>query len=229
MKQEYALITGAGNDLGKFFAKELAQRGVNLILSALPGEKIEMYCHQLRSDYSIETRTWKGDLAEKVHVLQLAKWVKENYPVNMLINNAGIDRMAAFEEASLKWINKAILLNIRAAALLTHQLIPVLKTNKPACVLNVTSIAGSAFVNGDQIVYSASSAFVSHFSRGLHEELKHSGIFVSAISPRSDRFKGNLKFLPKTKLQTDKINIQPVEFSIQTIINYWFKKRQSAH
>jgi short-subunit dehydrogenase len=100
----------------------------------------------------------------------------------MLINNAGIGGTSEFEKTNGSLINNIILLNVRATALLTHQLLPLLKQNQPAWILNVASMASFSPI-GYKTVYPASKVFVLSFSRGLHEELKGSGVFVSVVHP----------------------------------------------
>ncbi len=181
-EKEYALITGAGKGLGKAFATELAQRNINVLLTALPGENLDEFCEKLSADYGIEADFMECDLTSEAEIARLVQWVKANYPVNILINNAGIGGTAEFETADAAMINNIILLNIRATALLTHQLLPLLRFHKPAWILNVGSMASFSPI-GYKTVYPASKAFVLHFSRGLREELKDSGVFVSVVHP----------------------------------------------
>lgn len=66
--------------------------------------------------------------------------------------------------------------------MLTHQLLPLLKRHKQAWVLNVSSMASFSPI-GYKTVYPASKVFILNFSRGLFEELKNSGVFVSVVHP----------------------------------------------
>src|SRR5690625_1841973 len=104
-EKEYALITGAGKGLGKAFAKELAQKNINLLLTSLPGEGLEEYCICLSAKYKIETDFIECDLTDKSEILRVVCWVKENYPLNILINNVGIGGTAEFEHASLSLVD----------------------------------------------------------------------------------------------------------------------------
>jgi len=181
-QKEYALITGAGKGLGKAFATELAQRNINVLLTALPGENLSGFCEKLSSDHNIISDFIECDLTKEKEIQRLVEWVKEHFPLNILINNAGIGGTAEFEKADKTLIDNIILLNVRTTALLTHQLLPVLKKNRPAWVLNVASMASLSPI-GYKTVYPASKAFVVNFSRGLSQELKHSGVFVSVVYP----------------------------------------------
>jgi len=178
----YALITGAGRGLGRAFATELACRGNNVLLTALPGENLDLFCKKLQIKYRIQARFFECDLTREEEINRLVDWIKNNFAVNLLINNAGIGGTSEFEKTHCSLINNIILLNVRATALLTHQLLPLLKQHQPSWILNVASMASFSPI-GYKTVYPASKVFVLNFSRGLYEELKGSGVFVSVVHP----------------------------------------------
>lgn len=181
-KELYALVTGASKGLGRSFATELAKRGQNILLAALPGENLHELCTALEEKYHIKARGFECNLTLEEDVSRLIKWIKENYTINLLINNAGIGGTSEFLKTKFDLINNIILLNVRATVMLTHQLLPLLKRNKQAWILNVSSMASFSPI-GYKTVYPASKVFILHFSRGLYEELKSSGIFVSVVHP----------------------------------------------
>jgi short-subunit dehydrogenase len=180
--KSYALITGASRGLGKAFASELAGRGWNVLLTALPGEDLQSFCNHLEKTFPIEAKFLECNLTDRAEIDRLTTWIKDNYPINLLINNAGKGGTSEFEKASIHQIEEIILLNVRAPAMLSHQLLPLLKKNKPAWILNVSSMACFSPI-GYKTVYPASKAFVRDFSQGLYQELKDSGVFVSVVHP----------------------------------------------
>jgi len=180
--EPYALITGASNGLGKEIAYEFAQRGNNLILVSLPGENLDNYCKDLEFKYKIKVRYYETDLTKENSPVELAKWVKDHFSVNILVNNAGVGGSRLFEDSSVEYLDTIILLNIRALTLITRLLLTELKKHNPAYILNVASIAAFSPIPY-KTVYPASKAFVYSFSRSLHEELKGSTVRISVISP----------------------------------------------
>lgn len=178
----FALITGAGRGLGRAFARELASREYNVLLTALPGENLSAFCRNLESRYHIEAHFLECDLTRENEINRLIDWIRPNFALNLLVNNAGIGGSSEFERTHYSRINDIILLNVRATALLTHQLLPVLRQNRPSWVLNVSSMASFSPI-GYKTVYPASKVFVLNFSRGLHEELRGSGVSVSVVHP----------------------------------------------
>jgi len=182
MKTQYALITGASQGLGKAFAYELAQRGINCILVGLPHQDLMALAAHLSKSYAIDCHFYETDLTEKSNILALTTWVNEQFNVFLLINNAGIGGSKRFEEADLNYIDNMIQLNVAAPVLLTHQLMKNLGNQKQSYVLNVSSMAAFSPI-GYKTVYPASKTFIHHFTRGLYQEKIDSNIFFSVVNP----------------------------------------------
>ncbi len=182
MNKEFALVTGASKGLGKAFAIELSKRKINTILISLPKEGLCEFTSQLKKEYHVEAVYRETDLTKKENVVNLAKWVNENYAVNILINNAGAGGSKKFIEADVDYIDMIIQLNVMLTAVLTHQILPNLLKQNKSYILNVSSMAAFSPM-GYKTVYPASKTFVYNFTRGLQQELKDTNVFVSVVSP----------------------------------------------
>ena len=179
--RKYALITGASTGLGKALAVECGKLGMNLVLTALPGEGIKSLGEQISACYNIDVHTFETDLTEIGAVEQFSMEIA-NFDVNILINNAGVGGTKSFLEATPAYIDQIVLLNMRALVLLTRLLLPVLKKQEKAYILNIASMASFGPMPF-KTVYPASKAFVYSFSRGLNAEFKGTGIQVSVAHP----------------------------------------------
>lgn len=180
--EKYALITGASQGLGKAIACELASQNINLLLVSLEGEGLEQLRNELREQYQVDVQYFETDFKVQESVYEVAGWAIKQGPISILINNAGIGGTKAFENASPDYLDTIIQVNVRAMTMLTRLLLPELKKQEKAYILNVASMASfSPFAY--KTVYPASKAFVYSFSRGLHEELKRTNVFVSVIHP----------------------------------------------
>lgn len=179
--QNYTLITGSSQGLGKAFAEICARKGQNLILISLPNENNGKTAKELEEKYSIEAIQYEVDLTTKEDLQKVVDFVK-NYKINMLINNAGIGGSHRFEDVSLDYLNNIVLLNIISLVSLTHQLLPILRQQEEAYILNISSLAAFAPMPY-KTVYPASKAFVYSFSRGLESELRDSNIHVAVAHP----------------------------------------------
>lgn len=177
----FALVTGASQGLGKAMALELAKRKINLLLVALPGEGVEPLAAQL-AGLGVEAHFYETDLSRRENVLKLTDWVNQNFSVGILINNAGRGGTRSMLAADAEYVDGIVQLNIAAPALITHQLLPNLLRQNNAYILNVSSMAAFSPI-GFKTVYPASKRFIRHFSLGLRQELKGTGVSVSVVCP----------------------------------------------
>ncbi|WP_207422203.1 SDR family NAD(P)-dependent oxidoreductase [Desertivirga brevis] len=179
----YALITGGSKGVGKYLAIELAKRGYNLILVARSATDLQLLKQELEGQLPIEVKIKALDLTKHENICQLGEWIRSGeFPVSVLVNNAGFGLYGEFEHQSLDEVGSMLDLNVKSLVSLTHHLLPVLKGQKNAHILNVASTAAfqaMPFMG----VYAASKAFVLSFSRALRYELKHSKINVSCLCP----------------------------------------------
>ena len=211
-QKKYTLITGASCGLGKEFAIECARRGHNLILTALPGEQINKTGQQLARQFEVDVVAFEADLTKREEVLSLTGIINDNYNIDILINNAGLGGALPFSEASPEYIEKIILLNTYALVMITRLLLPNLKKQGKAYILNIASLAAFSPMPY-KIVYPASKAFVYSFSRSLYAELKGTGVSVSVSHPGgmktnaevSQRINNHHKWISSTTLSAQKV------------------------
>lgn len=221
-KKTFAVITGASQGLGRYLALELAHRGYNLILVALPNENLQQVAVEAQT-LGVETFYHEADLTLKENILSLTKWINQNFEVSLLINNAGRGGTQSFTDCSVDYIDSIIQLNVMATTIMTHQLLPNLKRQENAFILNVSSMAAFSPI-GFKTVYPASKRFIQHFSRGLYQELKGTNVFVSVAHP------GPMKTNKDVSLRIDKqgrlgrIGLLSPDKAARICINRLFKK-----
>ena len=177
------LITGASSGLGAEFARQCARRGEEVLLVARRearlaelAREIGDRAHYLCADLSV---------AEAPEAL-MREAAARGLHVSTLINNAGFGLAGRFVSLPLDRQREMIDLNVRALVALTHLVLPAMIVRKQGAILNVASTA--AFQPGPGFgVYFASKAFVLSFSEALHQELKRTGVKVSALCPGPTR------------------------------------------
>ncbi len=180
--ERYSLVTGASSGLGKCFAEELAKCGNNVLLVSLKDQGLKETSIQLAEKYQVHTAFYECDLSQPVQLNEMIEWVKSHYQIDTLINNAGIGAACEFSKCSPIFISKMIDINIKALSIITHQMLPLLKSQKQAYILNVSSLI-SFIPSGYKSIYPASKCFVRFFSLGLAEELKNTSVRVSVLTP----------------------------------------------
>ena len=181
----YALITGAGKGIGKCIAFELAQKGYDLLLVSRTEKLLADVAAEAMSKYKVKANYLALDLSQPDAPAIVFDWcVKENYNLSILVNNAGYGSWGFFETMKLNDQLNMMQLNMQTLVALTHYFIPVLKKNKTAYVLNVSSTAAFQAIP-TLAVYAATKAFVLMFTRGLQLELQDSTVNVSCLIPGS--------------------------------------------
>jgi uncharacterized protein len=181
-RNNYTLITGASNGLGREMALECARRGHNLLLVALPDSGLPELCDEIRQEFGRPAIGYECDLTNEYALEKMAHWVNSNYPIDWLINNAGTGGSKKFEDATADYLDRIIHLNIRATTMLTYLLLPELKRHSEALIINVASLAAFGPLPY-KTIYPASKAFVYSFSRGLSRELESTGVRVVVVAP----------------------------------------------
>jgi short-subunit dehydrogenase len=178
------LLTGATGGIGAELATLLASQGAGLLLNGVVESRLTALRDRLRRGAgNIEMVT--GDLtvpAGRKAVVRAAR----DFPggINVLINNAGINRFGRFAQQGVDSIEQVATINLVAPMLLTRDLLPLLQARDAAVVANVGSIVGSIGVPG-QVAYSASKFALHGFSEALRRELAGGPVRVVYIAPRS--------------------------------------------
>lgn len=176
-----ALVTGASEGIGRAIARHLAQAGVaRLIVVARRKEKLSSLADEIPDGCGL--RVIPMDLAEANAPEALADAVADE-DISLLVNNAGVGVLGAFEGQTQAQLDFMLNLNIRFLTAFSHLMLPRLKaTAGDACILNVGSVAGHQGVP-NMAAYAATKAYVNHFSEGLNLELKGSGVSVLCLEP----------------------------------------------
>jgi short-subunit dehydrogenase len=178
----YTLITGASSGLGREFSIQCAGRGMNIIMIALPGSNTSSLADSLMLEYGIKVAVFEFDMTDSILLIEKLNYIKENFEISFLINNAGIGGTVAITESPLVVIDRILQLNIRSMVLITQLLLPVLLKQDKAYMMNISSMAAFTPI-AYKTVYPASKAFISSFSLGLREELHQTNLSISVVYP----------------------------------------------
>jgi short-subunit dehydrogenase len=179
---KYVLVTGATSGIGYELAKIFAAERYNLILVARNQEELDRTARELRQT-EIEVTTIARDLFSREEAFAVYDDVRaKGIKVDILVNNAGQGLYGEFKDTDLKQELKIIDLNIAALVILTKCFIKDMTARKSGKILNLASIASTA-PGPWQSVYHGTKAFVLSFSEAIREELKDTGITVTALMP----------------------------------------------
>jgi hypothetical protein len=179
----YALVTGASKGIGRSIAHNLAKRGFNLLLVARSEKELSALQQDLITKFTISVEILVLDLSIPQASFKLKEWISTNsFPISVLINNAGYGLWGNFEKLDLEAQTNMLQLNINTVVELTYLLLPLLRQQEKAFVMNIASTAAYQAVP-TLALYSASKSFVLSFTRALRFELKDSPVSVTCVSP----------------------------------------------
>ncbi|MBC5991710.1 SDR family NAD(P)-dependent oxidoreductase [Pontibacter cellulosilyticus] len=183
-KEKTVLITGASNGFGMEFAKLFAKDGYNLILVARSTERLRRLGYQLQDEHQLEqVSVITADLSEPGVASEVYQQVKDSgIHVDILVNNAGAGVHGPFEETDLEREQAIIQLNVNTPVELTKHFLKEMKQRGDGKILNVASIV-SFMPSPLMAIYGATKAFILSFSEALSNELKDTGITVTALCP----------------------------------------------
>lgn len=183
MMNEYALITGSSKGIGKSLALLLAARGYNLLLAARSATELEELSVQIQGQYKVTVLYLVIDLSVTGAAVKTAEWCNSKVStLSILINNAGYGLWGNFEQLNLEEQMNMLQLNINAVVELSYLLLPLLKQQKQAYILNLASTA-AYLAMPSLALYAASKSFILSYSRALSFELKDSSVSVSCLCP----------------------------------------------
>ncbi|MBO8162420.1 MAG: SDR family oxidoreductase [Brevibacillus sp.] len=177
------LITGASNGIGKELAECFAKDGHHLILIARSADKLQRLAAELSARYTIQVKVIVKDLEDPSKAFEIQEELRqEGIQVDFLINNAGFGLYGEFIDTDLKDELNMIDLNIKTLTALTKLFLPEMIRNRRGGILNVASTA--AFQPGPLMaVYYATKAYVLSFTEALANEVKGTGVTVTALCP----------------------------------------------
>jgi short-subunit dehydrogenase len=178
-----ALVTGASAGIGAAFARDLAGRGMNVVLVARRQDRLEALAKELRAAHGIEAWAIGADLADPAAPRALhAELEDREIVIDVLVNNAGYGLKTGFCETP--WQEHADLLQVMAISLteLCHLFAPDMKTRRYGRIINVSSVAAfTPQVPGN--LYGGVKRYGVDFSEALAAELAGSGVHVCAVCP----------------------------------------------
>src|SRR5688572_2799712 len=156
----YALIAGGSKGIGYAIAEAFAKRGYNLVLIARHLDSLISAKNKLESLYGISAEVLVYDLSFDSSIDAIVNWcIQKNLPLKALCNVAGYggekDYLSSLPLDSLRYM---VNLNVSSCMALTLRLLPLLRQNTPAYILNVASMAGFAPIPIKNM-YSATKSF----------------------------------------------------------------------
>jgi short-subunit dehydrogenase len=177
--QKTALITGGTSGIGKELAKLFAQDHYNLVIIARDQQELDSTASEL-CQYGVQIKTIVKDLSKMDEAKALCNEVSEQ--IDVLVNDAGQGLYGLFKDNELERELDIVHLNICATVILTKHFLKEMVARGEGRILNLGSVAGK-LPGPWQAVYHATKAFVLSFTTAVREEVKDSGVTLTALMP----------------------------------------------
>lgn len=182
IKDKVVLITGASRGLGVGIANEFAGHGSRLCLAARSKDELEGVRKTIERG-GAEAIAIVADVSDPTSLESLVgETLQRLGPIDVLVNNAGIESVCEFEDMSAELAARIIEVNVKGLIWLTRLVAPEMVQRRSGHIVNIASMAGLLPVPHNT-VYSASKHAVVGFSRSLRLELGDHGVGVSVVCP----------------------------------------------
>jgi short-subunit dehydrogenase len=178
-----ALVTGASAGIGEAIARELASRGHGVTLVARRGDRLRALAGELGERYGIRAEGIDADLGDPAAREQLAARIAElGLEVEVLVNNAGFGHSGDLAASQREPLLTMLRVNCEALLDLQARHLPAMVERGRGAVINIASTAAFQPMPGTA-TYAATKAFVLSLSEAVHEELKGTGVTLTAVCP----------------------------------------------
>jgi NAD(P)-dependent dehydrogenase (short-subunit alcohol dehydrogenase family) len=181
-----AVVTGGSRGIGKMIAEEFVRRGVRTYITARKAEPCIQTAKEL-SEHG-ECIALPQDLSTPAGIDTFVSEIAEREQhIDILINNAGAAWAAPFDDFPEEGWDKVMNINLKSVFFLTQKMTPLLRAGacaeRPAKVINITSVDGIKNPDLETYSYVASKAGLIHLTRRMAKRLVADHIHVNSIAP----------------------------------------------
>jgi NAD(P)-dependent dehydrogenase (short-subunit alcohol dehydrogenase family) len=189
-----ALVTGAGNGLGRAISRSLAAAGAHVILVGRDGDKLARAAAELRLS-GASARAVAGDVSDPDAVARLHAELSDE-DISILVNNAGIGGPVAqlCDVDPAAW-DEVFAINVRGVFLMCRAFLPEMIARRAGDIINIASVTGKRPLPG-RTPYAASKMAVIGLTATLAQEVGPLGVMVNSLSPgyvRGPRMERNFR------------------------------------
>ena len=177
-----AIVTGASRGIGVYIARALAERGVNLVLSARSAAELEAVRAEM-AGLGVNAAAIPCDIADPSERAALVERSHSQIgPIDIVVNNAGIETAGQFHTTAEDDLARVLDVNLMAPMLLTRALLPGMIERGRGHVVNISSGAGKVGVPY-AASYSASKHGLVGLTHSLRAEYDRSPVGFSVVCP----------------------------------------------
>lgn len=173
-----ALVTGASSGIGAEMAEQLGRAGVPTVLVARRSDKLRAIAERFDGFTVLEADL--GTTAGQDAVMARLALVDD--PIDLVVNNAGFGTSGQFADLDADRLGAEVELNVTALTRISNAALKAMQLRGSGYLLNVSSVASFQASPG-LAVYAATKAYVTSLTEALHEEMRGTGVHVTALCP----------------------------------------------
>jgi NAD(P)-dependent dehydrogenase (short-subunit alcohol dehydrogenase family) len=180
LKDAVALVTGGGSGLGAALCRTLGEAGAIVAIADIRRDAADALAEKLTQD-GIRTMVVPLDVASDSQAEEAVRGVTQSHGrLDILVNNAAIDRTVSIEELDYSEWDRIMLTNLRGPFVLSKVTLPIMKRQRRGHIVNIVSTAAKrAWANAS--AYHASKWGLLGFSHALHVEARPHQVKVTAV------------------------------------------------
>ncbi|EKE78033.1 SDR family NAD(P)-dependent oxidoreductase [Gallaecimonas xiamenensis] len=180
--QGKALVTGASSGIGATYARQLAAKGLDLVLVARDQARLDTLAQTLAADFGVAVEVVKADLTQAAELQALEQRLLTDSSISVLINNAGMTVEGGYVDADPARVEAMIQLNVLAPTRLSMAAAKAMAARGQGAIVNLASVVAlipEQFAGA----YGATKAFVLGLTQSLATELADKGVRVQGVLP----------------------------------------------
>ncbi len=182
-ERELAVVTGASSGLGAEFARLLAGRGFDIVITARREDRLRTLREEITAAHPVKVEVVAADLGSATGADGLIAAVTAlGRPVGVLVNNAGCGLHGPFVEHDGPRVDQMLQLNMVSLTRLTHHFARGMVARKRGRILQVASV-GAYQPSPYYAAYSATKAYVLFLGEALQNELRGTGVSCTTLCP----------------------------------------------
>lgn len=182
LKGQVALVTGAAQGIGRAIANRLAAEGARVAIGDIQAEAASGTADEIRRA-GFDARAYRLDVTSLDEATAVADAIeRELGPVEILVNNAGWDRVEPFADSTPETWEKVIAINFRGVLNCCKAIAPRMQARGHGKIVSISSDAGRVGSTGEA-VYAGCKAAIVGFSKTLARELARSHVNVNVVCP----------------------------------------------